>query len=379
MQWQETTSEFKFSRGYPALGWVFTAALLGCLLFFLGPLLQGVSLEEIWNWAKQASMGSLCIAAFAVGLLVLIVLSVVNGMFAFCCVVFDKNTAQVRRDWRLGPLHRYETHSFEDVAAVAYTATNQGENDAPFYSYRLKCYFKDDKDYDLTTSGDQQAMIALVQRLRSFLNLPADGTMHYEAVRLARKVAEMGKGFAAAREKSTLGPLSGAMADLLTGQLEWMQAALERTIPKPVNPDAPLDELLARLRAEPKNATLHLQVAEILRKQQHHAEAAAALEQAVGIMAWAAANDEASPRRPAVHPVDSEQMHRLWAKVRERPATAEGYFDLSLALRAHGWIIGSAGCLKHAALLQQADGTCSPAKAAEMIREADAVWHRARR
>jgi len=118
-----------------------------------------------------------------------------------------------------------------------------------------------------------------------------------------------------------------------------------------------------------------------LRKQQHHAEAAAALEQAVGIMAWAAANDndEARPRRPEVHPVDSEQMHSLWAKVRERPAVAEAYFDLSLALRAHGWMIGSAACLKHGALLRQADGTCSPAKAEQMIREADAIWHRARR
>jgi hypothetical protein len=137
--------------------------------------------------------------------------------------------------------------------------------------------------------------------------------------------------------------------------------------------------MLARLRAEPKNATLHLQVAEVLRKQQHHAEAAAALEQAVGIMAWAAANDETSPRRPGVHPVDNEQMHRLWAKVRERPAIAQAYFDLSLALRAHGWMIGSAACLKHAALLQQADGTCSLAKAEEMIREADAIWNGASR
>jgi hypothetical protein len=42
-------------------------------------------------------------------------------------------------------------------------------------------------------------------------------------------------------------------------------------------------------------------------------------------------------------------------------------------------MIGSAACLKHGALLRQADGTCSPAKAEQMIREADAIWHRARR
>jgi len=305
MQWHETTDEFKFSRGSPVAGWVFTAALLGCLLYFLGPLLHGAWIDGIEQALKQATMGGICAVTAVGGLLVLTVVAAVNGIFACCSIVFDKSSGQVTRDWRLGLLRDHETHAFADVAAVAYVATNTGDNDAPSYSYRLKCYFKDEKTYELTISSDQQAVIELVQRLRSFLSLPADGTMHYEAQHLAEKMGEARQRFAALAEQSTLGPMSGMLANLLTRQMGQLQTMLAGTVPVPVNPDASMDEMLARLGAEPMNATLYLEVAEILRKRQQHAEAAAVLERAVAIMAKAAAaRDQENPRRPAVHPLD---------------------------------------------------------------------------
>jgi hypothetical protein len=372
MQCHESTDEITFSRGNPAMGWIFTVALVCCLSCFLGPLLQPASFDGIWHWMRQASLGSICFVTVVVGFLVLLVLAAVNGIFACCCIRFDKTVQEVTRDWRLGPLHRHDTHSFEDVAAVAYVASNNGENDAPSYSYRLKCYFKDDRDYDLTTSGDQQAIIDMVQRLRRFLNLPVDGTMHYEAERLARKVGEAARRFAAVREQHNQGTLSNLMAGLLTRQMEVLQTTLERTIPKPVPDDASADELLDRVSAEPMNATLHLQVAEIMRKQQDHENAAAFLERAVAIMGTTG-HDEPVSRRATVHPVDDPTIRPLWAKIRGQPANAQGYFDLSLALRAHAWAIASAACLTHAVLLRHADGKCSDAEAEHLLREATAL------
>jgi hypothetical protein len=383
----ETTDQFRFSRGHPLVGWLLTGSLLAILLYFLFPLLtsgeeqpQGDTLARWQQAIKETSTGAICVLIGLGSLGLLVVLSVIKGVCASCSVVFDKDSGQVTRDWQLGLLRDKESHPLTAVVAIAYTVEGTGAPDStePSSLYRLRCYFAGDKSYELTSSRDEESIVKLARQLQAFLGHPTDGKIRRYAWDMSEKIGAARQSFQQLKEQAS-NPLTAAMAGLLAGQMERLEATMNAILPMELARDAPPDDILNQLRAGPGNPDLHMKFAVALATLQRNVEAAAVLERGSDLYAQVAAAptnpecEDAAPRDPEklerAHPVRAEPMHGLWIQLRHKPEDPGPYFLLAVALRTCGWASAARGCALVAIRMRQASGNISAAEGEEMLRD----------
>jgi hypothetical protein len=389
MRVTESEQEFRFARGHPLAGWLLIAAGVATLLYFLQPIIvwggqlaQGDPVGQLWQTVKKASAGQICIVGGLGPLLVLIVVSVVNGSCGSCSYVFDKTSGQFTRLWQLGLLRDQAVYPFEQVSKIGVAARNGGSDSGSSWSAVLKVYLSDGKHYELTSSSDHRSITDLARRLQRFLNMPTDADLNVEGAQMIATIKEAKEGLDALKSQ----PLGGLVAGMLVQQLERLESVLASAGGPPPANDASRDELLQLLRGRPEDVALHLQVAARLREQKCHLEAASVLQRAVRLMGDAAIHvaemaREADERgieyvsgcrveKPAVHPVDGGQMPGLWAKVLEHPEHAGNYYLVALALREQGGLPGAArACAEHAVMLRRAEGAVTEADGQEMLAE----------
>ncbi len=125
--------QFRFARGHPVVGWLLTAAGVAVILYFLQPIIawggrlaRGDPVEQLWQTVLQATAGQICVVS-GLGLLVLlIVVSAVNGIFGSCLYVFDKASGQFTRLWQLGLLRDKAVYPFDQVSKIGVASRNTG-------------------------------------------------------------------------------------------------------------------------------------------------------------------------------------------------------------------------------------------------------------